>query len=68
MMVLVMSTGVMASSRREFVDGTLHAVKVARAVWSGGKCGNKKHALVVMTQGHARLIRISAHAYRHYSL
>lgn len=37
MMVLVMSTGVMASSRREFVDGTLHAVKVARAVWSGGK-------------------------------
>ena len=37
MMVLVMSTGVMASSRREFVDGTPCAVKIARTVWSGGK-------------------------------
>ena len=55
MMVLVMSTGVMASSRREFVDGTLHAVKVARAVWSGGKRENKKHAFAKTQRRHARL-------------
>lgn len=55
MMVLAMSTGVMTSSRREFVDGTPCAVKIARTVWSGGKRENKKHAFVMTQRRRARL-------------
>lgn len=55
MMALVMSVGAMASSRREFVDGTPCAVKIARTVWSGGKRENKKHAFVMTQRRRARL-------------
>lgn len=47
MMSLVMRNGVMGTSQDSYLDGTPCAMKVACAVWTGGKAGDNIKCLPI---------------------